>query len=254
MTSPPAEAPSRPPVRRQGFDLAALARRSPVSLGLIAVNLGVFSLQLLLTNWLGVDLVISAGAKENSAIAAGQYWRLLTPVFIHAGLPHLLVNMYSLYIIGPATERMFGHRRFLAFFLLSGLTGTLFSLVFNPYPSVGASGAIFGLLGMLGAFWYIHRTTFGPAGTVQLRQIIMVAVLNLLIGLSPGIDFWAHLGGFLAGIVLALTLGPRYQVRGDEAGAMILADLRPWRKVRTGVLAATAILLVLIAVAVLSLG
>ena len=85
MTSPPAEAPSRPPVRRQGFDLAALARRSPVSLGLIAVNLGVFGLQLLLTNWLGFDLVISAGAKENSAIAAGQYWRLLTPVLPHAG-------------------------------------------------------------------------------------------------------------------------------------------------------------------------
>lgn len=216
--------------------LAQVIRRHPVTFSLIGVNLGVFVVQLLLTSLLGFDLVIALGAKENAAIAAGQYWRLLTPVFIHAGLAHLFVNMYSLYVIGPTGEEMFGHVRFLSFYLLAGFAGAIFSLAFNVSPSVGASGAIFGALGMLGAFWYVHRTTFGSVGNLQLRQIAMVAALNLLIGLSPGIDFWAHLGGFVTGIALGLFFGPRYQALRTDTGQVRMQDTRPWAQVRAGVL------------------
>jgi rhomboid protease GluP len=216
--------------------LAQVIRRHPVTFSLIGVNLAVFAAQMLLAGLYGHDLVLELGAKDNAAIAAGQYWRLFTPVFIHAGLVHIFVNMYSLYVIGPAGEEMFGHVRFLAFYLLAGFGGAIASLAFNPSPSVGASGAIFGLLGMLGAFWYVHRATFGPVGNKQLRQIGMVAALNLLIGLSPGIDFWAHLGGFVTGIALGLLFGPRYRARLTDTGQMRMQDTRPWAQVRAGVL------------------
>jgi len=250
------ELPASPPPqelqpRRPG--LAQVIRRHPVTFSLIGVNLAVFVVQLLLTSLFGFDLVIALGAKENTAIAAGQYWRLLTPVFIHAGLAHLFVNMYSLFVIGPAGEEMFGRVRFLAFYLLAGFAGAIFSLAFNPSPSVGASGAIFGLLGMLGAFWYVHRTTFGSIGKLQLRQIAMVAALNLLIGLSPGIDFWAHLGGFVTGIALGLLFGPRYQARQTEAGQMRMQDTRPWAQVRTAVLLTLAALIALAVLVVVNL-
>jgi rhomboid protease GluP len=248
------EAPPSPqtlPPARPG--LAQVIRRHPVTFSLIALNLVVFAAQQLLISLLGFDLVIGLGAKENTAIAAGQYWRLITPVFIHAGLAHLFVNMYSLYVIGPSAEEMFGRLRFLCFFVLAGLGGAIFSLAFNASPSVGASGAIFGLLGMLGAFWYLHRTTFGSVGKLQLRQIAMVAALNLLIGLSPGIDFWAHLGGFLTGIALALLFGPRYQPRWTETGQVRMQDIRPWAQVRFGVLASLAALIALAALVVFNL-
>ena len=237
--------------RRPG--LAQVIRRHPVTFSLIGVNLAVFVVQLLLISLFGFDLVIALGAKENTAIAAGQYWRLLTPVFIHAGLAHLFVNMYSLFVIGPAGEEMFGRVRFLAFYLLAGFAGAIFSLAFTPSPSVGASGAIFGLLGMLGAFWYVHRTTFGSIGNLQLRQIAMVAALNLLIGLSPGIDFWAHLGGFVTGIALGLLFGPRYQARWTETGQMRMQDTRPWAQVRTAVLLTLAALIALAVLVVFNL-
>lgn len=226
-------------------DLGRVIRRHPVTFSLIGVNLAVFAAQYLLTGLFGFDLVIGLGAKENAAIAAGQYWRLITPVFIHAGLAHLFVNMYSLYVIGPTGEEMFGRPRFLAFFLLAGFAGAIFSMAFNPSPSVGASGAIFGLLGMLGAFWYVHRSTFGSVGNLQLRQIALVAALNLVIGLSPGIDFWAHFGGFVTGIVLGLFFGPRYEPRLMDTGRMGMQDTRPWAQVRTGVLLALAALILL---------
>lgn len=233
--------------------LAAMVRRHPVTFSLIGVNLGVFVAQLLLTSLLGRNLIIDLGAKDNAFIAAGQYWRLLTPVFIHAGLAHLFVNMYSLYVIGPAGEQFFGHVRFLVFYLLCGFAGAIFSLAFNPSPSVGASGAIFGVLGMLGAFWFVHRTTFGPAGNVQLRQIALVAALNLVIGLSPGIDFWAHLGGFLTGIALGLLLGPHYEAQWSDSGQLRMLDTRPWPRVQAGALLALAALIGLAVLAVLNL-
>jgi rhomboid protease GluP len=248
-------APRRTPdgLRRGAPSLGAMIRAYPLTFSLIGFNLTVFVVQIVLSSLAGVDLVIGLGAKDNAAIAAGQYWRLISPVFIHAGVAHLFVNMYSLYVIGPAGEQLFGRARFLAFYLLCGFAGAISSLAFNLSPSVGASGAIFGLLGMLGAFWFVHRSTFGPTGNVQLRQIAVVAALNLVIGLTPGIDFWAHLGGFLTGITLGLLFGPRYEARWTETGQMRMLDTQSWRRVRLGVLVALTALIGLAVLAILTL-
>jgi rhomboid protease GluP len=201
---------------------------------------------------LGFDLVGAIGAKDNASIAAGQIWRLITPIFVHGGLMHFAVNMYSLYAIGPAVERFFGPWRTLTLYLLSGISGVIFSLAFSPYRSVGASGAIFGLLGALGAFLYAHRSTFGQAGRMQLRQIILVAILNLALGLSPGIDNWGHLGGLLFGTGLAWFTGPDLEIVQNEIlQTKYLIDRRPWRQTLPIILLSVA-LLVLLAVLAMS--
>ncbi len=220
--------------------LSQQVRRSPATFGLIAVTSAIFALQELSFLSLGYDLPANLGAKINAEILAGQVWRLITPLFLHAGLWHLFVNMYSLYALGPAVERLFGWRRMLVLYFLSGAAGVELSLAFSAANSLGASGAIFGLLGALGAFLYLHRKTLGRSAEVHLRQIAFVALINLALGLMPGIDNWAHLGGLLCGATLAAVLGPRFVVTFLEDGRIELREQRPWRQVRQKALMAVA--------------
>ncbi|MGD2058083.1 MAG: rhomboid family intramembrane serine protease, partial [Anaerolineales bacterium] len=201
MSNQPPEQPVRQPRTRRPLDF----KQFPGTYGLIAFTVLVFFGQFLSESLFRVDWLLQLGMKSGEEIANGQYWRFVTPIFLHIGILHLFVNMYSLYAIGPAVERFFGTARFLAQYLLSGFAGVIFSLAFSPYPSAGASGAIFGLLGSLGAFLYAHRELFGQFGRFQLRQIAIVALLNLGLGLMPGIDNWGHLGGLLAGVLLTLS-------------------------------------------------
>jgi len=228
---------------------------SPVTYGLIGATLFVFLAQMLSQSVLGFDLVTVLGAKDNVAIATGQVWRFITPVFIHGGYFHLFINLYSLNAIGPTVERFFGPWRTLVLYLLSGTAGVLLSLSFSSYRSVGASGAIFGLLGSLGAFLYANRSTFGRAGAIQLRQIVLVALFNLGLGLSPGIDNWGHLGGLIFGAGLTWFTGPNFAiVRDGTAGRFILVDQQPWRRVWPRVLLSAVVVasLALFALLILS--
>jgi rhomboid protease GluP len=250
-----APGPSRPAPPQLPFQRPSLAqqvRRSPATAGLVGVTVCVFALQQLSTLLAGTDWVTLWGAKVNAAIAAGQIWRLVTPLLLHAGLLHLFVNMYSLVAIGPAVERLFGSRRMLAVYILAGVVGVEFSLAFSPYASVGASGAIFGLLGALAAFLYIHRRTLGPSGQITLRRIIFVALLNLGLGLAPGIDNWGHLGGLLSGVAMGGYLGPRLEPIGMDLGRLHLVDRRPWDQVRRRLWVAVAVVAVLAALAMTS--
>lgn len=241
------------PPRKESSALESRVRRIPVTYGLIATTAMVFLGQLISQSALGFDLVGSLGAKDNVSIAAGELWRLITPVFIHGGIAHFFVNMYSLYAIGPVVERFFGAGRTLTLYLLSGIAGVVLSLSFSPYRSVGASGAIFGLLGSLGAFLYANRTTFGQAGRMQLRHIILVALLNLGLGLYPGIDNWGHLGGLLFGVVLAWFISPSLQVVRDELTERVyLTDRRPWRKTWPAILIGSVALALLAMTVILS--
>lgn len=241
MTAQPASpAPVSPPAVRRS--LAQRLGAFPATFGLIGFTTAIFILQFLSTTLFGQDWLLETGAKYGPLMAAGEWWRFLTPVFLHANLFHIFVNMYSLYALGPAVERFFEARRMLALYLLSGIGGVILSLAFSPDPSVGASGAIFGLLGALAAFFYLHRAAFGRFGMVQLRQLIFVALLNLMLGLSPGIDNWGHVGGLVTGALLTLLLGPRYAPDWNAIGQPRLSDHRPWSQTWPGFLAAFALL------------
>ena len=217
-------------------------KQFPGTYSLIAITLVVFLGQFLSVELLQFDWLLEMGAKSGPEILSGEIWRFVTPMFLHVTIPHVLINMYSLYAIGPAVERFFGTARFVAVYLLCGIAGVILSLAFSPYPSAGASGAIFGLLGSLGAFLYLHRGLFGRFGLIQLRQIVLVALLNLGLGLMPGIDNWGHLGGLLAGIALTFFLGPRFEAVWTSGENGRLVDQRPWDEVRALFIAAAGFL------------
>jgi rhomboid protease GluP len=197
-----------------------------VFLGLITV---VFLAQLAGSQFLGGDIVLALGEKDNLLIAQGQYWRLFTAIFLHGSILHFGFNAYALYIIGRDVERFSGAVRFTIIFLLAGLTGSLFSLVFTPAPAVGASGAIFGLIGAQGVFLYRHRKLFGERGRRGLQNIIIIAVLNLAIGLQAGIDDWAHVGGLVGGLILGGVLGPFWALDRNpmQGGQPVIVDQQP---------------------------
>lgn len=182
---------------------------------LLAANILVFIAQAGLRAWLGFDLLLALGAKVNAQIAAGQFWRLITPMFLHVNLVHLFFNSYALYVLGPQVEGPFGHLEFLAIYLLSGAAGVLMSFVLSPAPSVGASSAIFGLIGALMVYLLRHRRAFGLAGRQRLVNIFVITVINLGIGLQPGIDNWAHMGGLLGGAAATWAAGPSFALEFD---------------------------------------
>jgi len=175
---------------------------------ILALNLFVFAAGL----WVGQEVTWALGAKINQAIVAGQLWRLLTAVFLHANLFHLGFNGYALWIFGPQVEGPYGRFRFLLIYLLSGLAASASSFLLNPAISVGASGAIFGLVGAMGAYLYRYRHRL-VMGRSRLINLVGIVVYNLLFGfVSPIVDNSAHIGGLLAGAVLGWFLAPRYEV------------------------------------------
>ena len=168
------------------------------------------------------------GLKINQNILAGEYWRLITPIFFHAGWLHFFFNMYALYIVGRQIERPLGYARFLMIYFFSGIAGGIASFLFNPSYSLGASGAIFGLIGALAVFLYRHTRLLGPVGRSMLSNVVAIIVLNLLISFTPGIDLWGHLGGLVTGSALAWLIGPRWRLELDPlTGNPYAVDLNP---------------------------
>lgn len=137
----------------------------------------------------------------------GEIYRLFTSMFLHADVLHLAFNMYALYILGPIVERYYGKSRFLLIYIVSGILGSIFSCIFmssNSF-SIGASGAIFGLLGSIAYFTYYYRATL--QGFLR-SQIIPVILINLGLGLFiSSIDLSAHIGGLIGGILTSMALG-----------------------------------------------
>ena len=145
------------------------------------------------------------GAVNGTLVRNGQAYRLITSMFMHGSIWHLLCNMYSLYVIGCATENYFGKKKFLLIYLVSGIIGSMFSCIFNTGWSLGASGAIFGLMGALCYFGYYYRLYMGKA---LYNEIIPVIVLNLALSIIvSNIDFYAHIGGLIGGVFITMGLG-----------------------------------------------
>ena len=166
--------------------------------------------------------LINFGANYDTLIKSGEYYRLITSMFLHIGVIHLICNMYSLYIIGKEVESLFGKWKFLIIYILSGICGSILSLAFySNTVSAGASGAIFGLLGALLYFGYYYRTYLGVA---MKSSVLPVIIVNLVIGfLNPSIDNAAHIGGLVAGILLTMLLGvPDKSSKTEKINGIIL--------------------------------
>ena len=164
------------------------------------------------------------GANFRPLVQAGEVWRLATSMFLHIGIIHLLVNMYSLLIIGRQLESFLGKWKFLIVYLGSGILGSLLSVVIHSSISAGASGAIFGLLGSLLYFGYHYRLYLG---TVLKSQVIPIIIINLLIGfMVPGIDNFAHIGGLVGGYLITMAVGiPGKSKKNDRINGIIVLTL-----------------------------
>jgi membrane associated rhomboid family serine protease len=189
-------------------------RLNAVTLGLIAINVGVVLVEL--ASGSGASFTNNSIFEQGSlfatgyvsasgqplGVAHGEWWRLFTSMFLHASFFHLAVNMYSLYFVGTIMEQVIGRWRFLLLYLASGLAGSAGALVWSPLqPTVGASGAIFGVLG--GLLILERRRHIATGG-----QVAGIIVLNLVItfAFSSSISVGGHVGGLIGGMVLMLAL------------------------------------------------
>ncbi len=219
------------------FARAVLSRPYKFTIILLVANIFVFTLMwqtsgipLSLTALLPGEVLVPFGAKLNYYIQSQhQWWRFVTPMFLHVNLLHLIVNMYSLWIVGPYVEKLYGSAKFVAFWVVTGVAGVVASyltvrpglgagpitgFIFKTYdtPSAGASGALFGLVGVLFVFGIKFRHEL-PEGFKRAfgTGLLPMILLNLFIGymLRGFIDNAAHLGGMLSGAVLALVVDYR---------------------------------------------
>lgn len=143
-----------------------------------------------------------------------EYYRLITCGFLHADIFHLLFNCYALYIIGSQLESFMGKGKYVFIYFFSMILASLMSITFGDYPSIGASGAIFGLMGSLLYFGYHYRVYLG--NTLK-SQIIPLILINLLYGMVvSGIDNFAHIGGLIGGCLITMAVGVKYKSSRSE--------------------------------------
>lgn len=176
---------------------------------LIIANIAVFMWEIATGALVGQESVIAAGALSRDMVLAGEWWRLLSAAFLHGGFDHILANTIFMYILGMATEHAFGLAKTAVIYTGAALSGSLLSLAMSPGPAVGASGAIFGLMGALAVVFFRRRTDFYLRDRGIGTFVGALAVLQIALGFSdPVIDNWAHLGGCLGGALCALVLRP----------------------------------------------
>ena len=246
----------RPP---SGYPVnAQAARRRPADRPIVTyVLIGLtilFYLAQMGSEWLlGYDLPTAFGVKANELILSGQFWRLITPVFLHGSILHIGFNMYALYIFGPGLEHYYGHWRYVALYFLAGFAGNVFSFMFTSSPSLGASTAIFGLIGAQGVFLYRNRELLGGIAQRALINILMIAAVNFVIGLSPGIDNWGHLGGLIGGALFAWYAGPVLTVEGSYPPYRLVDGRDSGDALRNGLLVAALFVFLAAAVIVLNI-
>jgi rhomboid protease GluP len=189
--------------RRVDFE-RRMRRLPPLTVGLIGLLGVVFLAELAGDALESPGALVAAGALESGAVRAGQYWRLLSATFLHGGIDHLIGNVVALLILGMVCEHAFGRRQFALLYLASAIAGSLLSLAVSTGPSVGASGAIFGLQGAAIVLFRRHRDRL----LVRDRRIGLVllawalyAIANGL--MTPWIDNGAHIGGMLGGALVS---------------------------------------------------
>jgi len=193
-------------------------RKNPITKGILMINIFMFVISAVMsggdflrTLWSGGDVqtLLKSGASLGIYVRQGQIYRLVSSLFLHAGLIHLIFNSYALYMFGTIVESIFGSRRFTVIYLAAGFVGALLTQFFYPgVVSVGASGAIFGLIGLLFALG-LRKDTPRRLTPVTGTALLPMIIINLLLGFTvPGINNLAHIGGLATGFLFGLILTP----------------------------------------------
>lgn len=182
-------------------------KKNIITILLVAINIIIYLAMILFNQY---DNTINSFAVYGPFIFKyNEYYRLITGAFLHANFVHLILNCYSLYVIGSQIENFMGKWKYLIIYFISAITGSMLSALLSDGASIGASGAIFGLMGSLLYFGYHYRVYLG---NVLKSQIIPLILLNLLIGfITPGIDNFAHIGGLVGGALATVAVGVKYK-------------------------------------------
>lgn len=196
----------------------SLKHRPWITMSIIAINIVMYIVTVYLSYVYPNESMYSSytnalvllGAKVNELISAGEYYRLISSMFLHGGILHLAVNMYSLYAMGPIVEKLYGKTKYIILYFMAGICSSIFSYIFSTSISIGASGAIFGLLGAVLVFAIKSK---GKTGSAFIKNILSVIFVNIFIGMTlPNIDNFGHIGGLLGGILISFLVTLRTEV------------------------------------------
>lgn len=179
---------------------------------IIGINVSIFILLFFIDKSLSFSpkTLLQFGAKYNPMIASGQYYRLITSMFLHSDITHLLFNMYALNILGQNVEFVYGKLKFIIIYLIAGIFGSLGSFILSQSIAVGASGAIFGLLG---AYLYLYISRPKAFSGKYIKSLLTIIGINLLLGIIiPNIDNWAHIWGLIGGFIISWAIG----IKGEK--------------------------------------
>ena len=176
---------------------------------LMGLNVLIFIVDYIVKYFTGDEVLKNFGVKQSFLITVGEYWRLFTPMLLHADMMHLASNMFSLYILGQTAEKYFGQKKFVAIYFLGGIMGNVFSYTLTQNISLGASGAVFAIGGAVVVLWKMKASRLLRMSGRDMLLVILIAI-NIISGFgNTGIDNWAHLGGLIGGFLIAFGLGYR---------------------------------------------
>lgn len=182
-------------------------KKNVITIGLISINILIYAYMILFGQY--ENMINQFAVYGPYIVRYNEWYRLITGIFLHGDILHLLFNCYALFIIGSQIENFMGKTKYLIIYFVSALVGSLLSILLTKGVSIGASGAIFGLMGSLLYFGYHYRVYLG---TVLKSQIIPLIIINLIIGFaSSGIDNFAHIGGLIGGLLTTIALGVKYK-------------------------------------------
>jgi rhomboid protease GluP len=213
-------------VENPGLLAQPIVRPSPpiATIALLAINIGIFVI--MVASGISfvtpqTDQVLRWGADYGPYTLSGQYWRLISSMFLHFGIIHIFGNMWCLWSLGQLTEKLLGSLSLVGLYLMTGVGASLLSLSWDPMRvSAGASGAIFGIAGALISVLYFGRLGLQPEGRRKLLgYVVRFAFLNLLFGLQGHIDNMAHLGGLVSGLLIGFFLAQTFNVAPEERPA-----------------------------------
>ena len=203
----------------------------PLTYSLIAINIIIYIISSILShNIVDMDMEVlgNMGALFGPFVVfKGEWWRLFTSMFLHAGMTHILMNMFSLYLIGRGVEMYFEKKAYILIYLFSGLLGAMASLYMHPQSlGIGASGAIFGIFGALAGFFLAHKDQIASQSKAFMKDFAIVLGINLVLGLSlPSIDVSAHIGGLVVGFIGGFIVSKNPKFIWGYSALMIVAML-----------------------------